>query len=286
MKKYNEQTTAYKFIFVPMLLFFIFIVIPFFTSFILSFTQYNIISKPVFIGVENYVKMFGDSFFWDSMRNTMLYVILYVPGVICCSFCSALLVSKQTKSSIFFRTAIYLPVLSSTVATATMWLWLYNGEYGLINQILEFVGLNGQPWLNQTSTAMLAIVIMTIWANIGVNMMLFLAALKNVSYSMHEAAMIDGAGWFTRQFKVTIPSIKPTMFFVTITNLIASFQMFDQAYMLTGGSFETNTIMMYIYNTSFGNLKMGYGAAMAVFLFVVIFILSLINMKTNGDGGD
>lgn len=282
----RQQRTAYAFIAMPIILFLIFTVIPFFSSFYLGLTEYNIIKPPELIGFENYQKLLSDPFFWDSLINTLRYVILFVPGVIIFSLLSAVMVSREHKASLFFRISFYVPVLSSTVATATIWMWLYNGEYGLINQMLEFVGISGQPWLNQTSTAMLAIVIMTIWSNIGINMMLFLAALKNVPNAMHEAAMIDGANGFTRFFKITLPSIKPTMFFVTMTTTIAAFQMFDQAYMLTGGSFETNTIMLYIYNTSFGNLNMGYGAAMAVILFFVILIISLINYYVNGKGGE
>lgn len=282
----RQQRTAYFFVAVPLTLFLIFTVLPFLSSFIFSLTEYNIISNPQFIGFENYSRMLDDSFFWDSLLNTFRYVILFVPGVIIFSLGSALLVSKEHKSSVLFRAAFYIPVLSSTVATATIWLWLYNGEYGLINVMLEGIGLKGQPWLNQTSTAMNAIVVMTIWSNIGINMMLFLAALKNVPVSMYEAAKLDGANVAQRFFKITLPSIKPTMFFITITTTVAAFQMFDQAYMLTGGSYETNTIMYYIYNTSFGNLEMGYGTAMAVVLFFIILFFSLINYFANGKGGE
>lgn len=282
----RQQRTAYIFIAMPLILFFIFTVIPFISSFYYSLTEYNIISPPEVIGFDNYRRLMHDPFFWDSLRNTFRYVIFFVPGVIICSLGSALLVSRQHRASLFFRISFYIPVLSSSVATSTIWLWLYNGEYGLINQGLELVGLNGQPWLNQTSTAMFAIIIMTVWSNIGVNMMLFLAALKNVPQATYEAAMIDGANGFQRLLKITLPAIKPTMFFVTMTTTIAAFQMFDQAYMLTGGSFETNTIMLYIYNTSFGNLNMGYGAAMAVILFFIILVISLFNYFINGKGGE
>lgn len=284
MKK--QQRTAYIFILAPMVLFLIFTVIPFIASFVFSFTEYNIIDNPKYVGLTNYQRMLADPFFWNSLMNTLKYVVLFVPSVIFFSLLAAILVNKEHKATVFFRIAFYVPVLSSTVATATIWLWLYNAGDGLINTFLEGIGLQGQAWLNQTSTAMGAIVVMTVWAAIGTNMMLFLAALKNIPAAQHEAAMIDGANYFQRLFKITIPMIRPTMFFVTITMTIGAFQMFDQAYMLTEGSFETNTIMYYIYNVSFGNLQMGYGSTMAVILFFIVLVITLINYFVNGRGGE
>lgn len=282
VKQYDEQRTAYYFIAIPMILFFTFMVVPFFLTFVFSLTDYSGLAGTEFIGVENYKRLANDAFFWNSLGNTIKYVVMFVPAVTFFSLMAAMLVNNEYKATAVFRTAIYIPVLSSTVAVATIWLWLYNGEYGLINNFLGIFGFEGQPWINQTSTAMGAIVVMTVWSSIGTNMLIFLAALKNVPDSIYEAADIDGAGAVKKFIKLTVPSIKPTIFFITMTTTIGAFQMFDQAYMLTDGAYNTNTIMLYIYDSAFGNLDMGYGSAMAVFVFIIVFIISFINYKYNG----
>lgn len=281
----QEQNMAYIFILLPMVLFTIFVVIPSVMALFLSFSDYNIIQKPKFIGIKNYERLFKDPFFIISLKNTIYYTAIFVPLGLISSLMAAILLNRKRLGVSLFRVCFYLPVLSSSIASATIWLWLLNPQYGIVNTLLSWVNINGPAWLSDIPWAMFAIIIMSVWAGFGFNMMIFLAGLQGIPDYLYESAKLDGANKFQLFWNITVPSLRATTFFVTTMLFIGSFQMFDQAFVLTQGGpgNSTMTLVYYIYNMGFGSLKMGYASALSFVLFIVILIVSLINMKFNSD---
>ena len=276
---------AYLFIVLPMLLFVLFTLLPVISIILLSFTKYDFAHPPQWSAGKNYSDLLADPFFWKYFKNTLIYAAIYAPASFLVSLLAALLLNRKKMGVGLFRTSFYLPVLSSTIASATIWLWLLNPQSGAINTILSKFGLGGPAWLVDSNYAMTAIVIMSIWASFGSNMMIFLAGLQGVPKHLYESAKLDGANKFQEFIHVTLPGIGPTTFFVTMMIIIGSLQMFDQAYVLTKGGpgGTTTTLVYYIYKAGFGNLSMGYASAMSVVLFAVIMIFSILNMKLNSD---
>ncbi|MDI3310428.1 MAG: sugar ABC transporter permease [Thermoanaerobacterium sp.] len=281
----HQQNMAYVFIFLPMILFLIFVVIPSLMSLYLSFTDYNVIQTPKLIGIKNYITLLKDQFFWISLKNTFYYTALYVPLGIITALFSALLLNRKKIGIGIFRVSFYLPVLSSAVATATIWIWLLNPQYGIINTVLGWFGINGPAWLADTRWAMISIVVMSVWASFGSNMMIFLAGLQGIPDYLYESAKLDGANRWQLFWYITLPSLRSTTFFVTTMLFINAFQMFDQAFVMTqGGPGNTTlTLVYYIYNNGFGSLRMGYASALSFVLFLIILTVSLINMRFNSE---
>lgn len=267
----------------PVLLFFVFTFLPIIMAVVISFTNYDIVNAPKFAGLANYRKMVQDEFFWIALKNTCVYTLLYVPGGLVLSLGAALYLNVNRKFAGLFRTLFYLPVLSSTVATATLWFWILNPQLGLLNGVLEFFGISGPAWLYDSRWAMLAVVMMSLWACFGTNMMIFLSGLKGVPISLYEAARVEGAGRWQIFTKITWPSISKTTFLVTTMLIISSFQVFDQAFILTRGGpgNATITLVYYIYNNGFNNLNMGYASSISMVLFLIILIFSVINTRLN-----
>lgn len=277
----EQQNIAYLFILLPVILLIVFAIIPILMALYYSFTNYNIIETPHWIGLENFERIFRDEFFLISLKNTVVYTLLYVPLGLIVALGTAILLNKKFKSVGLFRTFFYLPVLCSSVATATIWYWLLNPQYGLINQLLRVIGINGPAWLYSSNWAMTAIVIMSVWMSFGGNMMIFLAGLQGINPALYEAADIEGANSWQKFISITWPQLSKTTFLVTTQLIISAFQVFDQAYMLTQGGpgNSTITLVYYIYNKGFGGLEMGYASALSFLLFLLIFVFSLVNMK-------
>ncbi len=267
----------------PVVLFLIFTFLPILMAVLISFTNYDIINAPKFVGLANYRKLLKDEFFWISLKNTCVYTLMYVPGGLILSLSAALFLNQNKKFVSVFRTLFYLPVLSSTVATATLWFWILNPQLGLLNGVLKLFGITGPAWLYDSKWAMIAVVMMSLWAGFGSNMMIFLAGLKGVPGTLYEVAKVEGATrWQTFRY-VTWPSISKTTFLVSTMLLISSFQVFDQAFVLTKGGpgNATITLVYYIYNNGFNNLKMGYASSISIVLFLIILVFSILNSKLN-----
>ena len=277
----EQQNIAYLFILVPVSLLLIFGIFPILMALYFSFTDYNIIEPANWIGFANFQKIFQDEFFFVSLRNTLVYTFLYVPLGLIVALGTAILLNKKVKVTNLFRTFFYLPVLCSTVATATIWYWLLNPQYGLLNQLLRLIGIDGPAWLYSSNWAMTAIVIMSVWMTFGGNMMIFLAGLQGINPALYEAADIEGASSWQKFRHITWPQLSKTTFLVTTQLIIGAFQVFDQAYMLTKGGpgNSTITLVYYIYNKGFGGLELGYASALSCILFLIIFVFSLVNMK-------
>lgn len=280
----RQQTlNAWAFLAVPVVLFVVFLALPIAIAVVASFTDYSIIQAGNWVGFDNFARIVTDEFFWIALRNTAYYTVLYVPLGLLVALGSALLINQNRRVSRVFRTLFYIPVISSTVATAAIWLWLLNPQYGLINAGLGALGIDGPAWLYDSQWAMPAIVLMSVWAGFGVNMIIFLAGLQGVPNELVEAARLDGAGALRVFWHVTVPALSRTTFLVATLLIIGAFQVFDQAYVLTKGGpgNSTVTLVYYIYDRGFGRLEMGYASAISLVLFGIILVFSLINARVS-----
>ena len=228
----------------------------------ISFTKWDVLTPPVFTGLGNYIQLISDPTFKKSILNTFYYVLGTVPAATVLGLMLALLLNQKLRGVTFYRTAYFLPVVSSTVAVALVWSWIYSKDFGLLNFILRSIGLQPVAWLNSTRYAMLALIIMGIWGLLGEGMIIFLAGLQAISQSYYEAAEVDGANSWGKFVHITLPLITPSMFFYFIITMINAFQAFEQIYVMTRGgpSNATTTMVYYIYNNAFRNFRMGMPA--------------------------
>lgn len=264
----------------------VFQIYPVISSGYLSLTSGNLLGAIKWVGLANYRYMLTDRFFWISLKNTGYYAFTMILPSICIAIALALAMNQKLRGILFFRFLMFLPTITSSVAVSIMWMWLYNSEFGVINQLLRSLGifdLFHMPrimWLGAPETAMLSIIIMAIWRGLGYNMLLFLATLQNIPEVYHEAAKIDGANAWSRFWHITLPLISPMTFFVVIMMVIGGFQVFEYSFMMTGGQggpvYSTLTIVLYLYNEGFQSFRIGYASALAYVLFVIIMILTLI----------
>lgn len=282
---------AYGFLLPNLLGFLIFTSIPVLASFGLSFVKWDLFSPPVFVGLHNFNALLHDPLFWKYCGNT-IYMMLAIPISMAGSLLLALALNQKLKGIVFFRTVYFLPSICSGVAIYMLWRLIYNPEFGILNNFISqtgsFLGLSlqGPNWLTEEAWAKPALIIMSIWQNVGgYNMILYLAALQGVPRDLYDAAEVDGANGWQKFWAVTWPQISPTTFFIAITSVIGGFQAgFDSAYIMTGGgpNGSTTTIIYYIYNNAFQWHSMGYAAALAWFLFVIIFAFTLFQWRFFG----
>lgn len=283
----QQAISGWVFIAVPVVLFIVFLLVPIVAAGVMSLSDYSIIGETTWLGLENYRRMLADPFFWIAMRNTVIYTVMFVPLGLVTALGSALLLNRQARTVKLFRTFFYIPVVSSTVATATIWYWLLNPQHGLFNVALGWFGIDGPAWLYDSRWAMFAIVLMSVWAGFGANMLIFLGGLQGVPQELVDAAHVDGANVWQRFRHITVPALSKTTFLVSTLLVISAFQVFDQAYVLTKGGpgNSTLTIVYYIYNKGFDRLEMGYASAMSLVLFVIILLVSLVNARLSDPAG-
>ncbi len=269
------------FVGLPMLLFLVFSVYPMLYAGYLSFTEFTFTQPPTFVGLQNFARLLSDGVFHAALLNTTIYTLGVVLCGVALSFAVALLLNQKIRGVTIFRTAYYMPVITSTVASGMIWLWLYAPSAGLINQALEVVGLPPQKWLLDPQLALPSIMIMAVWKNLGFTMLIFLAALQGIPRHLYESAELDGANGWHKVWNITLPLIKPATFFIFVTAMISSFQVFGSVYVMTKGGpgYATTTIVMQIYLNAFRYLRMGYASAQALVLFAIIFTLALINWR-------
>lgn len=279
---------AYGFIAPYYIFFLLFVLFPIVVNIFLSFTDFNLKSIS-FVGLENYRMMLKDVLFWKSVQNTLIYVVFTVFFTMLLGFLLALaLNSAAIWGTRFFRGMIYLPYVTSMVSMAMVWLWLYDPTYGVFNVIMEALGLEAQQWLYDEKLALGAMIVLGIWKGVGYYMTLYLAGLYNIPAYLYEAAAIDGAGYWQKVFRITLPMLRPVTFFILITGTINAFNVFEQVNVMTGGGpmNATTTIVHQIYIRAFTEYRMGYGAAEAVFLLVIILIFTLLNFRYGNQGQD
>ncbi|MFR3730227.1 carbohydrate ABC transporter permease [Lacrimispora sp.] len=279
----KPKVAGYVFILPFIIGFLAFLAIPMILSLGFSFTRYNILESPVFIGLENYKTMFtADTKFWRVFGVTMYYVLFSVPLRLLMALAVAMLLVRSTKLSGFYRAVYYLPsIIGSSVAVAILWKRMFASD-GVINALLMIVGLPSDiAWLGRTDTAIWTLIILAIW-QFGSSMLIFLSGLKQIPVSLYEAATVDGANGIQRFFKITLPMLTPSIFFNLINQLINGFMAFTQSYIITQGKPRDTTLFytVYMYQNSFTYNKLGYGCAMAWFMVFVVGLLTLVLFKT------
>ena len=286
----NRGGLAGYFFVAPSIIFlFVFVVYPIVMSFYYSFTFYDLMSEPRWIGATNYTRLVDDGRFISSVRNTFYFAFGTVPTGVVTSLLLAVLINRQIRGIYSFRALFYMPVVSSFVSVSLIWLWMYEPNFGLGNDALELLGLPRSKFLRGPETAMPAIIIMSVWKNMGLNMVIYLAGLQGIPPHLYESAEIDGAGGIRKFINITLPLLAPTTFFVVIVYFIGALQMFVQVFVMTcalpqnggcGGPLDsTISIVTLVYFNGFEYLKMGYAATMSVALFLAIAVITLINAR-------
>jgi multiple sugar transport system permease protein len=248
----------------------------------LSFTEYNLLSDPTWIGIDNYVKMYGEKLFWQSLRVSAIYSVVSVPLGLVLALFLAILLNQKIRGMYVFRAVYYLPTVISGVGVAMLWRWIFNGQYGVINTLLQNVGIKGPNWLIDENWALTALIITSIWG-VGGTMLIFLAGLQGIPQELMEAAEIDGAGRWQQFRHVTMPLISHVTFFNLVLGIIGALQVFTDAYVITNGGPNNATmfISVYLYRHAFIYLNFGYSAALAWVLFVIVMVLTLLVFRSS-----
>lgn len=279
----REAITGYLFVAPAVLGFLLWVAGPMLFSAWLSLTEWDLLTPPRFVGVRNYVTMFNDPLFWQSLRVTFYFTVVSVPLFQALSFAVALLMNVKVRGIAIFRTIYYLPSIVPVVANAMLFAWIFNSDFGLLNAGLRAVGLPKILWLQDPRWAMPALITMTMWG-IGGAMLIYLAGLQGVPQQLYEAAEIDGANYWHRFRHVTVPMMSSVIFFNLVLGLIGALQTFTQGYIITNGGPRNATLFyaLYLYRQAFTNFKMGYAAALAWVLFVIVLVLSLLVFRYLG----
>ena len=256
--------------------------LPMFASLIISFTEWDMLSKPEWVGFENYKTLFfEDPLALHSLNITILFTIVSIPLNIVFGLALAMLLNTSIRGLAIFRTIYYLPAILSGVAVALMWRWIFSTEFGLLNALLSMIGIEGPAWLTDRIWVLPSFVIMRLWS-VGGGMIIYLAGLQSIPTNLYEAAKIDGANWWHQTRFITLPMLSPTIFFQLIVGFIFSMQIFTEAFIMTNGGPADASLfyLLYLYRTAFQYFDMGYASALAWVLFVVILVLTIILFKT------
>ncbi|MCY9665372.1 sugar ABC transporter permease [Paenibacillus alginolyticus] len=277
--KYKEYLWAYLFISAPILGFLLFAFIPLSFSVYVSFTQYSGYQTPVFQGADNYSRLLTkDPLFWKTLFNTFYSALGIQIGMVI-ALGIAMSLNQKIRGIQFFRTVFFLPTISSVVALTLLWKWMFNSEYGMLNYLLDLIGIHGPAWLSSERWAMPAMIIQGVWGGLGFYMVLYLVALQGVPKSLYESAEMDGANGWQRFLRITIPCISPTTLFILITSIIGAMQDFPRFQIMTEGgpNYSTTTIVYYLFQNAFRYMEMGYASAMAWVLGILIMMITLLN---------
>ncbi|MCB5229143.1 MAG: sugar ABC transporter permease [Candidatus Cloacimonetes bacterium] len=302
--KTQWKISPYLYVLPALLLLFLFRTIPVIMSLVIGFFEWEITGSGSFIGVKNYSTMFADEVFWQSITNTIWFVLFVVPASIVFPLLFASLLNQIKRLKSLFRIMYFLPFVTSMVAVSIVWKIIFAEKAGLANTMLGIVGIAPQKWLAEStgifqllantvnlqlptwmggpSLALVSIIIVTIWKGLGYNTIIYLAGLQNIPKDYYEAADIDGASKFKQFFKLTIPLVSPTTFYVLLMTTITSFQAFSQVYLMTdkGGPLNTTKLIVYyIYERGFDALDMGYASAVALFLFIILLLLTILQRR-------
>lgn len=273
----------------------IFTLYPVLSSVYFSFTDFNGAVAPRWVGLDNYRALFADPLFLTAVRNTLTYTVLYVPLMLLLSLGLAMLMNLSVRGISVYRTLMFAPYVLPQVGVAMLWAWILNPQVGLANSILGFFGLPSVGWLSDPNWAKPSLVMMDLWVGVGGTMIIFLAGLKSVPKQLYEAADVDGAGAWSKTWRITLPMIAPTTFYNLVLGLIGSLQVFTTAYVVSGGqggpSDSTMFYSLLLYINAFRYFNFGYASAMAWVLFIVVFLLTLVVFRTSRkwvyyEGGD
>ncbi len=281
--KRTDCITAYLMILPLVLGLGVFYLYPIVKVFIDSFYNVGAFNQRYFVGFANYVQMVQDPVVWKTLNNTVIYVLIIVPGTLTISLILACLLNTGIKGKTFFRTVYFLPAITMGAAVGIIWRWMFNTDYGVINFFLNALGFESMQFITNPKLAIFAICVVGIWINVGYNMIILLAGIQGISKTYYEAAQIDGASGISQFFNITLPLVTPSLFFVLITTLIGTFQTFDIIYLMInkeGLAMEaTQSMVVYFYKNAFEFSKKGYASAIAVFLFGIIMLVTVGQMK-------
>jgi multiple sugar transport system permease protein len=278
----RKKAVAYLFLAPSLIVFGVFVFYPIGFALWASFTDWSLINQsPNFLQWANYSRLLADSRFWNAVKNTLYYTLGVVPVGTVISLCVAIAVNQRIRGIEIFRTIYFLPVITSTAIIAIVWTFLFDPDIGLLAYYLKFLGFTTQGWLRDPNYAMPAVILVSIWKNMGFNMVIFLAGLQSISESLYEAASIDGANSWHSFWYVTLPQLRPTLTFVIVMSMISSFQVFDQVYVMTRGGplFRTETVVQYIYHHGFETFQMSYASTVAIALLLVVLILTILQLR-------
>lgn len=255
---------------------------PMIASLVISFTEWDLISPPTWVGTANIQTMWNDSTFWQAFKVTTVYALSSVPLHIVFGLTLALLLNNKIIGLRYYRTAFYLPSVLSGVAVALLWRWIFSNEFGLINGFLDNLGINGPNWLGDEDWAIPSLVLMSLWG-VGASAIIYLAGLQGIPTDLYEAAEVDGANSWQRFWAVTIPMMTPVLFFELITGIISALQVFTQAYIMTNGGPNNATLfyLLYLYQNAFQYFRMGYASTLAWVLFLYILVLTLLTYRSS-----
>lgn len=282
-KKFN--IAPYLFIAPNFLGFLVFILIPVLVSFGVAFTDFNIFKgfkNCAFVGFSNFVQMFQDEWFWAALKNNLLYTVVTIPVILGFSIVLSTILNNKVYMKTTIRVMIFIPYIASVVAISVIWMLILNPSQGILNNFLREIGISNPPgWLGDPNWAMPAVILVGIWMGLGYNTIIYMSGLQSISKTLYEAAEIDGASSAQTFRYITVPMLRNTTFFLLITNIIGSFQVFGQINIMTGGGpgNKTTVLAHYIYLAGFRYHKMGYAASIAWFLLLIIFLVTLFQWK-------
>jgi multiple sugar transport system permease protein len=283
----EDNPAAYLFLAPALLLIGTFFFLPVFAALLLSFTDFDIyaigsLDNARFVGLRNYAQLLDTPLFWTSLRNTFYFALVGGPLSILASLAAALMLnSRLVRFKSVFRTIYFIPFVTTLVAVAIVWRYLYHTRYGLLNYALSWIGIDPVDWLGDPLWAMPAIILMAVWKNFGYNMLIFIAGLQNIPGELYEAADLDGAGAWRRFRHVTLPMLAPTFLFVGVITMIGYFQLFAEPYVMTQGGplRSTTSLVLFMYEEGFRWWRMGYAASIAFVLFLVVLVWTLVQLR-------
>ena len=260
----------------------VFIFVPILAGLVLSFTDWDMLSRPGWVGFDNYIALLTqDPLFWLSLKNTLIYSLIVIPAGTSLALGLALLLNSGVRGASIYQAIFFLPYITSTIAIALVWQWIFHPDFGILNALSGLIGLPKLGWLTDRNLALVSVAVVGIWHSLGYNMVILLAGLKTIPGEYYEAARIDGVNARQALFYITLPLLSPTLLFVLTISLIGSFQVFNLVYVMTDGG-PGNATLVYIYylwENAFSFFKMGYASAMAYLLFVLMLMITLLQVR-------
>lgn len=280
IRQRREEVAGYLFITPVVIGLSVFYIFPFLQNIWFGFNDVNQFNVAIFCGLDNYIRLLKDEEFLTALMNSLKSAVIIVPAVVVLSLLVASLLNTKIKGKSIYRTLYFLPAVTMSVAISLVWKWIYNGEYGILNTVLKIFRFEGKNWLSDPKYALFMVLIVEIWMAVGYNMIILLAGMQGISSSYYEAAVIDGAGEVACFLKITLPILTPTIFFVVITSIISSFQIFDTIFMMipkdSPAFSESQTLVMMFYRNAFDYGAKGYAAAISSVVFLIVMIVTAI----------
>jgi multiple sugar transport system permease protein len=281
----RKQLIPYSFLLPSLIIMLIFGLIPFVHGIFLAFTRYPLLQSPTFVGLDNFARLANDPIFLASLKNTFIYMLVTVPIRLVIGLLLALALNKVFPGRTLLRALFYFPVVTPLIIAASLWLFLFNTHFGIINAVLKTLGLSSVRWLTDPNIAFISVMIMSIGKTAGWNMVILLAGLQGIPKEMYEAAAVDGASRWDCFWRITLPLLKPTILVSVVISTINASQVFEQVYVMTGGGpgYSTMTLVQLVYNSAFQRFEMGYASAISMVLLIIIMIITFFNFRFLGE---